>query len=39
VTVRETPGGGATFVVELPVAPQEALDGRSHHSTQGTADS
>jgi len=22
VTIRETPGGGATFVVELPAAPE-----------------
>ncbi|XGX79736.1 Adaptive-response sensory-kinase SasA [Terrabacter sp. BE26] len=39
VTVRETPGGGATFVVELPIGPREALDDRGHTSSQGTAHS
>ncbi|GAA1994292.1 HAMP domain-containing sensor histidine kinase [Terrabacter lapilli] len=39
VTVRETPGGGATFVVELPVAPGKRLAGPRRTPAQGTADS
>ncbi|GGM96349.1 two-component sensor histidine kinase [Terrabacter tumescens] len=40
VSVRETPGGGATFVVELP-APEPRLEDERplHGAAQGTADS
>ncbi|GAA3714123.1 HAMP domain-containing sensor histidine kinase [Terrabacter ginsenosidimutans] len=40
VRVQETPGGGATFVVELPAAGRDdASERRVNASTQGTADS
>jgi len=38
VRVDETPGGGATVVVALPVAPTQR-EPRHHRATQGTADS
>lgn len=39
VSVRETAGGGATFVVVLPVAPDQGLTPAGRPSAQGTADS
>jgi two-component system OmpR family sensor kinase len=40
VRVQETPGGGATFVVELPAAARDdASERRVNASAQGTADS
>jgi len=35
VSVRETPGGGATFVVSLPLA---APDSQAQHSSHHVAD-
>ncbi len=39
VTVEETPGGGATFVVVLPVRPGRSGDRHHTGTAQGTADS
>ncbi|MEW1954662.1 HAMP domain-containing sensor histidine kinase [Terrabacter sp. NPDC080008] len=39
VAIQDTPGGGATFVVELPVAPTRAITAPRRASGQGTADS
>jgi two-component system OmpR family sensor kinase len=36
VAIRQTPGGGATFVVELPTAPPEGSEARD--SVAGVAE-